>query len=316
MPTTDGLPYLLTKKKISEALAIYERAINANPKNPETFRNRALIYKRDGKFELAIDDFKTAIKLGLKDVDVFFQLGITYEAVRNFADAVKAYDLALKLQPRHEWALNNRCYSKAMLEDMSAIMDCNAALRLREDRAFYDGRGFAHLKLGQFERAIDDYDKALSLYPAGSKLPDQAYSLYGRGAAKRMKGDIGAGNADIAAAKRLKRGVEDEMSKLNVITPDEVAGRKSLPSCPGRNGESGHVESCFTWMIGFLARAPRCQKTGNVLLGAGIVARSPFGMVHRLLLIDQDQDVVRHSFLFRTARVLARSCLARVTSRP
>jgi tetratricopeptide (TPR) repeat protein len=219
---------LADENRISEALAIYERAIRANQKNPETYRNRALIYKRNGEFERAIADFNSAIHLGLKDVDVFFQLGITYEAVRNFADAVKVYDLALKLQPRHEWALNNRCYSKAMLEDVSAIVDCNAALRLRDDPAFYDGRGFAHLKLGQLEKAIEDYSKALSHYPAGSKLPDQAYSLYGRGVARRMKGDIDAGNADIAAAKRLKRGVEDEMSKLNV-TPCSLCTAEANP---------------------------------------------------------------------------------------
>ena len=76
-----------------------------------------------------------------------------------------------------------------------------------------------------------------------------------------------------------------------------VSGRKSLPSCPGRNGESGEVESCFTWMIGWLAAAaPRRQKAGDVLLGIRIVARSPLGMPHRLLLVDQDQDIGGHAF--------------------
>jgi tetratricopeptide (TPR) repeat protein len=56
---------------------------------------------------------------------------------------------------------------------------------------------YPYLKLGQFERAIADYDAALT------RSPRQAGSLYGRGIAKLRAGDGAGGRADIAAARAI-----------------------------------------------------------------------------------------------------------------
>ena len=69
------------------------------------------------------------------------------------------------------------------------------------DRRQFYSRGLAYLKLGQWERAIADFDSALQLDP---KL---ASSLYGRGFAKRKTGDLAGGNADIAAATAVEKDV-------------------------------------------------------------------------------------------------------------
>ena len=52
------------------------------------------------------------------------------------------------------------------------------------------------LRIGQYDEAIADYDAALR------DRAEKAASLYGRGMAKRRKGDFAGGNADIAAARR------------------------------------------------------------------------------------------------------------------
>jgi tetratricopeptide (TPR) repeat protein len=207
---------LVDEKRIGEALEIYREAIELSPGNAETFRNRAIAHKRRQEHELAIADFKEAIKLGLKDVDVYFELGRSYEAVGDFARAIEAYDQAIRLQPRHAWALNNRCYNKAILGQVSAIVDCNAALRLMRTPAVYDSRGFAYLKLNQLDEAIADYDTALKLYPAGSEDKDQAFSFFGRGVAKLRKGDVAGGVADIDTAKKIRPDMPQEMAKMGV----------------------------------------------------------------------------------------------------
>jgi len=59
----------------------------------------------------------------------------------------------------------------------------------------FDSRGLVELRLGQYDRAIADYDAALKLNPR------TAWSLYGRGLAKRHKGDPSAqSDMDAAAA--------------------------------------------------------------------------------------------------------------------
>lgn len=53
-----------------------------------------------------------------------------------------------------------------------------------------------------------------------------------------------------------------------------VSGKKSLPSCPGRNGESGRVESCFTWMIAIL-RARHAARRRAIFFSASRLLRGP-----------------------------------------
>ena len=53
-----------------------------------------------------------------------------------------------------------------------------------------------------------------------------------------------------------------------------VSGRKSLPSCPGRNGDSGEVKSCFTWMIGS-SRARHVVRSRAMFFSASGLLRGP-----------------------------------------
>ncbi|MGZ9112377.1 MAG: tetratricopeptide repeat protein, partial [Rhodoplanes sp.] len=73
-----------------------------------------------------------------------------------------------------------------------------------------DSRGLTHLKLGQFDRAIADFDAALRLNP---KMPS---ALYGRGKAKIKKGDAAGGNADIRSAKSIDSTIDREFESYGV----------------------------------------------------------------------------------------------------
>jgi tetratricopeptide (TPR) repeat protein len=59
------------------------------------------------------------------------------------------------------------------------------------------GRGIVHIATGDLDRAMADFEQAIRLQPA------LAAGLYWRGIAKRLKGDAAAGEADIAAAKKI-----------------------------------------------------------------------------------------------------------------
>jgi tetratricopeptide (TPR) repeat protein len=91
-----------------------------------------------------------------------------------------------------------------------ALADCNESLRLSRDPYTLDSRGLVYLKLGQFDPAIADYTAVLK------EVPNFADSLYGRGLAKRKKGDATGGQADVAAAKALRPDVAEEFAKYGV----------------------------------------------------------------------------------------------------
>jgi tetratricopeptide (TPR) repeat protein len=84
-------------------------------------------------------------------------------------------------------------------------------LRIRPNSAFIlDSRGFTYLKKGSLDAAIADYDAALGI---DSK---KANSLYRRGVAKRLKGDIAGGEADVAAAQAISPIVADAMALVGL----------------------------------------------------------------------------------------------------
>ena len=62
-----------------------------------------------------------------------------------------------------------RCWVRAISpgQTQQALADCNAALSIKADAAdVLDTRGFIHLKLGQHDNAIKDYDAALRSIPS------------------------------------------------------------------------------------------------------------------------------------------------------
>jgi tetratricopeptide (TPR) repeat protein len=73
-----------------------------------------------------------------------------------------------------------------------------------------DSRALVHLKLGEFEQALADYDAALKLDPA------MAPTLYARGVTKLKLGDAAGAEADMVAAKLIEAGVAEEFAKYGV----------------------------------------------------------------------------------------------------
>ena len=73
-----------------------------------------------------------------------------------------------------------------------------------------DSRGLVYLKLGDYDRAIADYDGALKIDP------NYANSLYGRGIAKLKKGDNSGGNSDIESAKAIQPDIAEDFARYGV----------------------------------------------------------------------------------------------------
>jgi hypothetical protein len=78
------------------------------------------------------------------------------------------------------------------------------------DLAAPNMRGFAHLKAGQVDKAVADFDAVLRSNPGSPG------SLYGGGLARLKKREAAQGSADIAAAKAIKPDVEQEFARYKI----------------------------------------------------------------------------------------------------
>ena len=76
-----------------------------------------------------------------------------------------------------------------------------------------DSRGYVHLRAGQPQLAIADYDAALKLEPRIDT------SLFGRGVAHAALGDKVQAAADLAAARAINHAIDREMARAHVTAP-------------------------------------------------------------------------------------------------
>ena len=101
------------------------------------------------------------------------------------------------------WAFSNRgkAYYDGGQTDR-AIQDYDQAIKLYPKSAeTYARRGSAYFSKGEFDRAIEGFTAAIELNPK------EASYYYSRGISKRAKGGDISGNDDIATANKIEPGI-------------------------------------------------------------------------------------------------------------
>ena len=113
--------------------------------------------------------------------------------------AIADYSEAIRLDPKHASAFNNRGIAyRAKGDHDRAIADYNEAIRLDpKDALAFNNRGIAYRAKGDHDRAIADYSEAIRLDP------NDALAFNNRGNAYRAKDDIDAAIADYSEVIRL-----------------------------------------------------------------------------------------------------------------
>jgi TonB family protein len=162
----------LEKKDYAGAITTLTDTMNAGNDNALLRMKRAIAYVRNSQSDLAQQDIVAA------------------HAAARTADAHNELCWVLAL-------------AAVALDD--ALQECDAALTSGQDWAYLDSRGLVLYRLQRYDEAIESYDAALA------KRAGQASSLYGRGLAKRARGDKQAGEADIHAAINANHHVVDDI---------------------------------------------------------------------------------------------------------
>ena len=242
----------LSRHDFAGALSDLDRAVELAPTEPRYVQERGMAHAENKQPFLAMQDFDQALKLkpefipallargemrlggreeadaltdfdavdrlAPKEADQRLLLGGLYSRLQRYDSAVSQFDLWIKAHPvdsRQSAALNGRCWARAQLgQDLQgALADCNASLRQNKTAAALDSRGLVELRLGTYDRAIADYDAALTL------SPKMAWSLYGRGIAEIKTGKAETGQADIVDATAVDPALPDIARAHGLPTP-------------------------------------------------------------------------------------------------
>ena len=193
-----------------------DQALKMNPGDARFWVERGTLRLSTNDEAGARADFDVVEALQPNDASVDVTIADIYMDFRHFEDAISRLNRSVEKYPRNAGmsvALNNRCWARAMLaKDLElALADCNASLKIDPHAAAaLDSRGLVWLRLGSYDKSIDDYKAELKLEPK------EAWSQYGLGLAELRNDRKEEGNASIRAALANDPGIADEFKEIGL----------------------------------------------------------------------------------------------------
>jgi tetratricopeptide (TPR) repeat protein len=224
------------KGEYARAIQDFDQAIRLDPAYAQAYASRCDAHARNGDAARGIKDCDHALgplkATGTARTNALYGRGNAYYILDQYDRAIQDFDAVLKLQPDDtaNWSARGNAYLMKADYDR-AIQDYTQSLKLDATRpAVHGGRGRAHAAKGEhalavrsfddaikygatadfhkrrgdslrqlrdFDRAIDDYTRAIALDPAFA----DAYN--GRGLAYRNKNDDARAIASYDEAIRL-----------------------------------------------------------------------------------------------------------------
>ena len=208
-------------KQAESAMADFDRALALKPDHLAALVSRAQLRLAQNNISGATADLDVADRTAPQQADVRFTLARLYLMADLLEPSLAQFDRWIDSHPddsKMATALGRRCWIRALrgVDLPKALADCNAALRRGGKSApgaepVLDSRGLVQLRLGDYNKAIDDFDDSLRL------SPKNGWAIYGRGIAKLRKKKTAEGEADIAHALSQSPGVADEFKRRGIV---------------------------------------------------------------------------------------------------
>jgi tetratricopeptide (TPR) repeat protein len=164
---------------ITACTALIESEGGNNAARAVVHLQRGSMYRRLGKFDLALADFTMSISYDPKSADAYTGRGNAYRGLHKFDESIADHSEAIKLDPKNPSAYNNR----------------GNAWRDKDDN----------------QQAIADYGRAIKLDP------HYAIAFYNRALARLDADDKAGGAADLREALKLQPGLHQAAEMLKKL---------------------------------------------------------------------------------------------------
>lgn len=180
----------------------YTNAIALNPDYAEAYNNRGIAYYNRGldtgdhrQFEQAVKDFRKVVVLKPGSYSAYFAQGVIYLYQKEYDKAIGELNKAIAIDPDEDVAYVGRgfIYTQEKTKDVSkAVADFSKVIAGggQWSAIAYSNRGGVFLNEKQYDKAVDDFNKAIELSPRN------ATAYLGRG-------------FSLAIKKQFSRAIED-----------------------------------------------------------------------------------------------------------
>lgn len=191
--------YYQKQGKLDIALNDFNKALSLKPNQIHALINRADIFRGNGQYDLSIADCNLAILTDSSYSGAYMNRGIAYCIVGRLDEAFNDFEKVISLDPKNANVYCNR----GNLFDMkgqvdSAISNYSKAIFIKPEysEAYYN-RGKTYLRKGNYDSAISDFNLAL-------QYKSNYYDVYFfRSQAYKAKSDYVNALNDALTVKRL-----------------------------------------------------------------------------------------------------------------
>ena len=160
---------------------------------------------RSHQYEDAIKNYDMAIKLSPQNSSLYYWRGRVKHDMKQYEDAIVDFDKAIRIDPKKSHVFYFRGLAKYRLQRYrESITDFDTVIEINpNDTKAYTVRAHVKHKIGQYSEAITDYSEAISTNPS------HQYNYYRRALAKKEIGSLGSATEDLEIALLLAEKAND-----------------------------------------------------------------------------------------------------------
>lgn len=158
---------------LDKALIEYNKILKAQPDNYKVMASRGVVYRRLGKYNLALEDYnkaseskdKLTIELVLDGRGyLFIKMKLYKKAIKDFTELIEKYSEEIPIDFK-AYSFNNRGFAyHKMGNNEKALEDINYSLKLYPENSYaYKNRALVYLDIGKNKEACKELDRALKL---------------------------------------------------------------------------------------------------------------------------------------------------------
>jgi len=174
----------LSKKDLNK----FGSSVNVIDGEAESHYKMALYLQRRKKHKLAIEELKRAIQHSPLFAKAYNAMGVSYDNLGSYSQAIGCYRSALKLDPKSDYVYNNLGYSYLLKNELDAAIEAfQKAVELDENNKRYrNNLGLAYVMKERYDKAYEQFkiieddtgakEKMARLIDQLGKEPDQYFA--------------------------------------------------------------------------------------------------------------------------------------------
>lgn len=196
----DGL-HLARTGKYDEALDCFRSALKANPKYADVFADIGAIHMQKEEYSTAIKNFDRALELDDHNLRAYSFRGFCRAATKDYRGAIRDYTREILLSPSDAYSFGNRAEAYRAIGDTRSEkkdLERMRELKLSPESQSLWVRGKLLVKNGMYDDAIKEFSKAIA------QNPQCFWAYYWRGEVNRRINRLKAAADDATAACRLE----------------------------------------------------------------------------------------------------------------